>query len=182
MERRLNLGKMELQIFHGSPLNITTWYSKINMRAMLPPLVMALLAVHSIVNPPGGKWHDDTPFHKAGDAMIASTRPNLYGYLVLINMVAFSSSLLAILLNATGWPSRNIRLRWIAKCAMGVSLIAIAVSYVGSTMAIAPITQIKSVNHVVLIGVMLVSIGITLAISAFHPLILLEHPQCQRAG
>ena len=158
------MGKKMIQIPDRSSPNTTTWYSRMALAA----LVMALIASKNLVNPPGGKWKEDTPFHKAGDVVIASTRPNIYKYLMLTNMVALSSALLTIFLIAIGWPTRNIRLRWMAKSAMWVSLIAIAVSYVGSTMAIAPNTKFKSVNPIVLIAVMLVSIGITLVISAFH--------------
>ncbi|KAG6417137.1 hypothetical protein SASPL_119288 [Salvia splendens] len=165
METLRLVGKNMLQIRDGGSPDTTTWYSRMALAA----LVMALIASQNLVNPPGAKRQEDTPFHKAGDVVIASTLPDIYKYLMLTNMVALSSALLTVFLIAIGWPTRNIRrLRWMAKSAMWVSLIAIAMSYVGPTMAIAPNTKIKPVKPVVRIAVMLVSIGITLAISAFH--------------
>ncbi|XP_047940331.1 uncharacterized protein LOC125187740 isoform X2 [Salvia hispanica] len=137
-------------------------------------LVLAALAGMALQlsrNIPGGKWPDDKPPHKAGEAIIASTHPNIYKFFVLTNGIAFGSALLAIFL-ITIWPTRSKLPSHTASSATWVSLVAIAMSYVGSTMAIAPHTKSIIADPIVPILAMLGSILITLLISAFYPLML----------
>ena len=164
------MGKTELQILAESPGDTCSTYSEMRrmLLRLLPPsihdilpkmsdvamvvvVLIATMAYQNAVNPPGGVWQGDTSSHRPGDAVIAYTHPHVYKYLVCANTVAFGSSLLAIILIATGEPSRNIWLFRISVTAMCVSVAAIAVSYGVSTVVIAPDTKEKSVRRILFI-------------------------------
>jgi hypothetical protein len=85
--------------------------------------LVAAAAFQVAVNPPGGVWQEDTlvptnetNVHFAGKAIMASSNPNRYIVFVFFNSMAFSSSVIAIIIETADWP--YFRLSYMALVSM----------------------------------------------------------------
>ncbi|XP_057776263.1 ankyrin repeat-containing protein At5g02620-like [Salvia miltiorrhiza] len=157
-----SMGKTPAQILNRSPPAgtshysemgriIDTWFApivhyheilpKMSDAVMVVAVLIATMAFQNAVNPPGGVWQDDTSSHKAGDAVIAYTHPDIYQYLLKTNGIAFLSSLLIIFVITSGMTSKSIYVLGSAIFCMLVAVTAIAMSCAASIQATTPGTK-----------------------------------------
>ncbi|XP_042035858.1 uncharacterized protein LOC121782184 [Salvia splendens] len=85
--------------------------------------------------PPGGVWQDNTPSHKAGEVVLATTHPEIYRHMAHANTIAFSASIITIFLVTTWLPATHFFFMASAMYAMWVALTAITISF-GVAMAV----------------------------------------------
>ncbi|KAG6385226.1 hypothetical protein SASPL_154054 [Salvia splendens] len=135
-------------------------------RRELTMVVMTLIATMAYSEPP---WQEDTSSHRAGEAVIATTHPKIYKHLIRANTIAFVSSLITIFLAAVPQRLGDGFLLIFSHYIVCVSLAAIAVSFGGSLMVIAPDTQAQSLTLIIIIVVVVTVsfLGITLLWEAF---------------
>ncbi|KAL1558033.1 ankyrin repeat-containing protein-like protein [Salvia divinorum] len=151
-----SMGKTEVQILNDSPWNITTSYSEIKRvlsSLKAPPIhnmkladsmmmLTASIAFQNTMNPPGGVWQDDTPSHKAGEAVIAYTHGHIYDHLVEMNAITLCSSLIAMTVNTNG--KSDICASRVGWSAMHLAIVAFMLCYLTSIVVISPDTIEKS--------------------------------------
>ncbi|KAG6417079.1 hypothetical protein SASPL_119229 [Salvia splendens] len=151
------MGKTALQILNESPPRTTTAATYSTMRNQLTNLMnesffevlpkmtdvtmvvvvlIATMAFQGGLSPPGGVWLEDTPSHRAGEAVLASTHPAKYRRMVHANTTAFVSSIITILLVTTGLPTKHFFFMASAMYAMWVAVTAISISYRVALLAI----------------------------------------------
>ncbi|XP_047944802.1 ankyrin repeat-containing protein At5g02620-like [Salvia hispanica] len=151
-QTRNSMGKTALQILVESPPSSTTDSSYSEMKNLLTNLknesifhfqvlpkmtditmvvvvLIATMAFQGGLSPPGGVWLDDTPSHKAGEAVLATTHPAKYRHMSNANTTAFVSSIITIFLVTTGLPATHFLFMASAMYAMWVAMTAITVSY-----------------------------------------------------
>ncbi|XP_057776331.1 ankyrin repeat-containing protein NPR4-like [Salvia miltiorrhiza] len=155
--KRNSMGKTALQILDESPPATTPSYSEMrrilrNMPSelmfktnmdnvmMVVAILIATMAFQNSVTPPGGVWQDDTPSHKAGQAVIAYTHPDIYRNLLFYNKMSFNLSFLVIFLITSGLTSAFPFISFAVGPAMGGSIMFIMLSYGFSTQVISPNT------------------------------------------
>ncbi|XP_047971573.1 ankyrin repeat-containing protein NPR4-like isoform X2 [Salvia hispanica] len=162
-----SMGKTALDILEESPRDTTNYMEmkkmltslstqslldalpKLTDTTMVVVVLIATMAFQAAISPPGGVWQGDTPSHKAGEAVMASTHPKVYKDFVRANTTAFISSLVTIVLITTGLPSENIYLYIIVLYAMWVSLASIAVSYGAAITVISSNRKAQSLAKVI---------------------------------
>ncbi|XP_047943237.1 ankyrin repeat-containing protein At5g02620-like [Salvia hispanica] len=158
-QTRNSMGKTALQILNESPPSTTTAASYSKMRDLLTNLknesffevlpkmtdvtmvvvvLIATMAFQGGLSPPGGVWLDNTPSHKAGEAVLATTHPDRYRHMVHANTTAFVASIITIFLVTTGLPATHFLFMASSVYGMWVALIAIAISYSVSVSVITP--------------------------------------------
>ncbi|KAH6788399.1 hypothetical protein C2S51_003405 [Perilla frutescens var. frutescens] len=154
-------GKTALKILRESPPFHTSNYSEIKsilsrlpddnhrlnevwrLKASLMAATVAgmgIMASQAMVNPPGGVWQNDSLTHKAGEAVVASTRPTLYQYFVRANTTTFGISNIIILLIFIGVTFKCLD---IAFCLI---LVSNAASYIISLLMTSPNEETQSVH------------------------------------
>ncbi|XP_057776344.1 ankyrin repeat-containing protein NPR4-like [Salvia miltiorrhiza] len=171
--KRNSMGKTALEILDESPPATTPSYSEMRRILRIIPseymfetnmdnvmivvaILIATMAFQNSVSPPGGVWQDDTPSHKAGQAVIAYTHPHIYRDLVFANNMAFYLSFLVIFLITFGSVVPFISSAVVP--AMWWSIMYIILSYGSSMKVISPNTF-----HTPLIGVYIFYAGILIA-------------------
>ncbi|KAG6399277.1 hypothetical protein SASPL_140753 [Salvia splendens] len=158
------MGKTALDILEESPQDTTNYMEmkkmltslstqsllgalpKLTDTTMVVVVLIASMAFQAAISP---VWQDDTPSHKAGEAVMASTHPKIYKDFVRANTTAFISSLVTIVLITTGLPSENFYVYVIVLYAMWVSLASIAVSYGAAITVISSNRKAQSLAKVI---------------------------------
>ncbi|XP_047964925.1 uncharacterized protein LOC125209342 isoform X1 [Salvia hispanica] len=110
--------------------------------------LIAAMAFHADVNPPGGGWQDDTSSHRAGKAVMASTHPTLYKHFSRANTAAFVSSVLVIFLVAVRAPTNAFVFVMVSWYATLAAMAAIGVSYGASLIMTNPV-ETETVGEIV---------------------------------
>ncbi|KAL1557285.1 ankyrin repeat-containing protein-like protein [Salvia divinorum] len=158
-QTRNSMGKTALQILNESPptaaaaatyketRNLLTNLKNESFFEVLPKMtdvtmvvvvLIATMAFQGALSPPGGVWLDDTPSHRAGEAVLATTHPDRYRHMVHANTTAFVSSIITIFLVTTGLPATHFLFMASSVYGMWMALIAIAISYGVSVSVITP--------------------------------------------
>ncbi|KAG4194184.1 hypothetical protein ERO13_A06G037850v2 [Gossypium hirsutum] len=83
------------------------WLKGKGHNLILVASLLADMAFHAAVNPPGGFWHDNDPSHRAGHSIFADTYPNTYTQFLMSNTFGFKASLIIIQLLISGLPIRR---------------------------------------------------------------------------
>ncbi|KAL1557287.1 ankyrin repeat-containing protein-like protein [Salvia divinorum] len=129
-------------------------------------VVMALIATmafQAALSPPGGVWQEDSPSHRAGEAVMATTHPRMYKHLIAANSVAFTSAIITIFTVAVplsvGTGLVRTFLYVFSTYVTWATIASIAVSYGGSVLVSSPNTEKQSLV-VVVTGVVAVSFTI----------------------
>ncbi|KAG6433367.1 hypothetical protein SASPL_104978 [Salvia splendens] len=116
---------------------------------MVVMILIATMAFHVAVSPHGGVWQDDTPSHRAGEAVIATTHPKIYKHLMRANTATFVSSLITIFL-VVMQPWFGKRILWLfSRYLMWVAIASTAVSYGGALLVSALNTQERSFTGII---------------------------------
>uniref|UniRef100_A0A5B7B2I0 PGG domain-containing protein n=1 Tax=Davidia involucrata TaxID=16924 RepID=A0A5B7B2I0_DAVIN len=129
------------------------WLAKKRDAIMVVASLIATMAFQAGVNPPGGVWQDDSPVHRAGEAVMAYNYPDSYPYFLRANTIGFVASLSTILLLISGLPFKRRTFMWILMVIMWVTITSMALTYSFSVVVVTPKKDRKALTYVIAIGV-----------------------------
>ncbi|XP_047965725.1 ankyrin repeat-containing protein At5g02620-like [Salvia hispanica] len=129
------------------------WLTKKRDSIMVVAILIATMAFQAAVSPAGGVWQDDTPPHRAGEAVMAYNNPKIYKNFIRSNTVAFVTSLSTILLLISGLPFKYRFFMWALMAIMWVSVTAVGVTYGASIMVVTPGFDRRSLSQVIKTGI-----------------------------
>ncbi|KAL1556073.1 ankyrin repeat-containing protein ITN1-like [Salvia divinorum] len=164
-KRDNEIEERESRCWNWSDAKCVEYLTKKKEQTMVVMTLIATMAFQAAINPPGGVWQEDTSSHKAGEAVIAYTHPNIYRHLVGANTTAFVSSLVTIFMFIVPLPIWKSAVVVVSSYVVWVSLASIAVSYGGSVLVLAPNAQTRSLTQVIniVLSISFVFFGIMLA-------------------
>ncbi|CAL5397921.1 unnamed protein product [Camellia sinensis] len=128
------------------------WLSKKRDILMVVASLIATMAFQAGINPPGGFWQDNTPPHRAGEAIMAYNYPNTYPYFIRANTTGFVASVSTILLLITGWPFKKKFFMWLLVVIMWVTITSIAFTYAFSIVVVSPKGEREPLFHTIVVG------------------------------
>ncbi|KAI8022960.1 Ankyrin repeat-containing protein ITN1 [Camellia lanceoleosa] len=128
------------------------WLSKKRDILMVVASLIATMAFQAGINPPGGFWQDNTPPHRAGEAIMAYNYPNTYPYFIRANTTRFVASVSTILLLITGWPFKKFFFMWLLVVIMWVTITSIAFTYAFSIVVVSPKGEREPLFHTIVVG------------------------------
>ncbi|PON95969.1 Transmembrane protein [Trema orientale] len=112
------------------------WLGRKRSSLMVVASLIATIAFQAAIAPPGGVWQDDhlvdsngNPVedpHNAGKSVMADTYPLQYGQFMIMNTIAFLSSLSIILLLVSGLPLRRRRWMWVQMVIMWIAITSLS--------------------------------------------------------
>lgn len=112
------------------------WLGRKRSSLMVVASLIATIAFQAAVSPPGGVWQEDylvdsdgNPVedpHNAGKSVMADNDPLQYGQFMIMNTIAFLSSLSIILLLVSGLPLRRRRWMWIQMVIMWIAITSLS--------------------------------------------------------
>ncbi|XP_057775535.1 ankyrin repeat-containing protein At5g02620-like, partial [Salvia miltiorrhiza] len=129
------------------------WLTKKRDSIMVVAILIATMAFQAAVSPAGGVWQDDTPQHRAGEAVMAYNNPKIYKDFIRSNTVAFGTSLSTILLLISGLPFKYRFFMWALMAIMWVSVTALGVTYGSSITVVTPRFARHSLSQVIKTGI-----------------------------
>ena len=108
------------------------WLGRKRSSLMVVASLIATIAFQAVISPPGGVWQDDhlvdsdgNPVddpHKAGQSVMAYTSQANYGQFMVMNTIAYLSSLSIILLLVSGLPMKKRRWMWVQMVIMWIAI------------------------------------------------------------
>ncbi|KAI8021466.1 Ankyrin repeat-containing protein [Camellia lanceoleosa] len=128
------------------------WLSKKRDILMVVASLIATMAFQAGLNPPGGFWPDNTPPHRAGEAIMAYNYPNTYPYFIRANTIGFVASVSTILLLITGWPFKKKFFMWLLVVIMWVTITSIAFTYAFSIVVVSPKREREPLSNTIVVG------------------------------
>ncbi|CAL5397922.1 unnamed protein product [Camellia sinensis] len=128
------------------------WLSKKRDILMVVASLIATMAFQAAISPPGGFWQDNTPAHRAGEAIMAYNYPNTYPYFIRANTTGFVLSVSTILLLITGWPFKKKFFMWLLVMIMWVTITSIAFTYAFSIVVVTPKKEREPLTHTIIVG------------------------------
>ncbi|KAB2076481.1 hypothetical protein ES319_A06G043400v1 [Gossypium barbadense] len=114
------------------------WLKGKGHNLILVASLLADMAFHAAVNPPGGFWHDNDPSHRAGHSIFADTYPNTYTQFLMSNTFGFKASLIIIQLLISGLPIRRKLFKRVLIAVMSVAIVAMGFAY---AVSLVPLTS-----------------------------------------
>ncbi|XP_017644325.2 ankyrin repeat-containing protein ITN1-like [Gossypium arboreum] len=114
------------------------WLKGKGHNLILVASLLADMAFHAAVNPPGGFWHDNDPSHRAGHSIFADTYPNTYTQFLMSNTFGFMASLIIIQLLISGLPIRRKLFKQVLIAVMSVAIVAMGFAY---AVSLVPLTS-----------------------------------------
>ncbi|KAL7238779.1 hypothetical protein ACSBR2_004805 [Camellia fascicularis] len=128
------------------------WLSKKRDILMVVASLIATMAFQAGINPPGGFWQDNTPPHRAGEAIMAYNYPNTYPFFIRASTTGFVLSVSTILLLITGWPFKKKFFMWLLVVIMWVTITSIAFTYAFSIVVVTPKKEREPLTHTIIVG------------------------------
>ncbi|XAR68440.1 hypothetical protein NMG60_11003550 [Bertholletia excelsa] len=129
------------------------WVSKKRDALMVVASLIATMAFQAAVNPPGGVWQDDSPTHRAGEAVMAYNYVDSYPWFLRSATVGFVASLSIILLLISGLPMKKKIYMWILMVIMWLTITAMAATYAVSIVWVTPKKDRKSLIRTIGVAV-----------------------------
>ncbi|KAL1093643.1 hypothetical protein V6Z11_D06G044700 [Gossypium hirsutum] len=114
------------------------WLKRKRHNLILVASLLADMAFHATVNPPGGVWHDNDPSHRAGHSVFADTYPNTYTQFLMSNTFGFMASLIVIQLLISGLTIRRKLFKRVLIAVMSVAIAAMGFAY---AVSLVPLTS-----------------------------------------
>ncbi|XP_062097773.1 ankyrin repeat-containing protein BDA1-like [Humulus lupulus] len=112
------------------------WLGRRRSSLMVVASLIATVAFQAAISPPGGVWQEDylvdsdgKPVedpHNAGKSVMADSYPFQYGQFMIMNTIAFLSSLSIILLLVSGLPLRQRRWMWLQMVIMWIAITSLS--------------------------------------------------------
>ncbi|XP_020549585.1 ankyrin repeat-containing protein At5g02620-like isoform X1 [Sesamum indicum] len=112
----------------------TDWLGRKRSALMVVASLIATVAFQAGLTPPGGVWQDNYTVddkgnpvndpHSVGQSIMAYQEPKSYGIFMILNTIAFLSSLSIILLLVSGLPMRRRRWMWVQMIIMWIAITA----------------------------------------------------------
>ncbi|GMN36061.1 hypothetical protein TIFTF001_005724 [Ficus carica] len=135
-ERPLTLQKTSSKLPVMKKQKQMDWLGRKRSSLMVVASLIATIAFQAVISPPGGVWQDDllvdsegNPVedpHKAGKSIMADTYPDQYGQFMIMNTIAFLSSLSIILLLVSGLPLKKRRWMWVQMVTMWIAITSLS--------------------------------------------------------
>lgn len=134
-ERPLTLQKTSSKLPVMKKQKQIDWLGRKRSSLMVVASLIATIAFQAVISPPGGVWQDDLigdsvnreeDPHKAGKSIMADTYPDQYGQFMIMNTIAFLSSLSIILLLVSGLPLKKRRWMWVQMVTMWIAITSLS--------------------------------------------------------
>ncbi|KAI8022958.1 Ankyrin repeat-containing protein ITN1 [Camellia lanceoleosa] len=142
----------KVKAMKAKDLSQDEWWSKKRDILMVVASLIATMAFQVAVNPPGGFWQDNTPPHRAGEAIMAYNYPKTYPYFIRANTTGFVVSVSTILLLITGWPFKKKYFMWLLVVGMWVTITSIAFTYAFSIVVVSPKNEREPLTYTIIVG------------------------------
>ncbi|OMO86513.1 hypothetical protein COLO4_21112 [Corchorus olitorius] len=146
----------------------TDWLGRKRSALMVVASLLATVAFSASLSPPGGVWQEDYTVdsdgnpvehpHRAGLSVMADTDPQKYQAFMILNTLAFISSLSIILLLISGLPMRKRRFMWVQMVIMWVAISAFTATYYVALIEITP-RHVKATLFSVTVSSLMIGLG-----------------------
>ncbi|KAG8367185.1 hypothetical protein BUALT_Bualt16G0046300 [Buddleja alternifolia] len=153
----------------------TDWLGRKRSALMVVASLIATVAFQAGLTPPGGVWQDNYTVdqngnpvnnpHSVGQSVMAYQEPRAYGAFMILNTIAFLSSLSIILLLVSGLPMKRRRWMWVQMVTMWIAITAQVGTYFVTLRHMSPdnvqgvlreVTEISVLTWLSLMGVVFI--------------------------
>ncbi|XP_022888493.1 ankyrin repeat-containing protein BDA1-like [Olea europaea var. sylvestris] len=153
----------------------TDWLGRRRSALMVVASLIATVAFQAGLTPPGGVWQDDYTVdengnpvgnpHTVGQSIMAYKDPKEYGIFMILNTIAFLSSLSIILLLVNGLPLNRRRWMWLQMVIVWIAISAQVATYFVTLRHMSPsdvkymlreVTEISVLTWLTLMGVVFI--------------------------
>ncbi|XP_047339149.1 uncharacterized protein LOC124942648 [Impatiens glandulifera] len=149
------------------------WLTQKRDSLMVVASLIATMAFQAGVSPPGGVWQDNSPDHRAGEAVMSYNYEDSYPFFLRFNTIGFVGSLSTILLLITGLPFRKKFMMWLLVLIMWVTISAMAVTYAFAITVVTPKKSRGPLTNTIVVGVIVWG-GVMFLLLLWHSLVFLN--------